>query len=257
MAEAFGVALRAWRARRRMSQLALGLAADVSARHVSFLETGRARPSRAMVLRLCRELGVPLRERNHVLASAGFAPAHAERALSDEEMRPIRAAVDWTLERHVPFPAFALDRHWRLVALNAPAGRLFGPTGLAAGDGLAEALADNAALRGAIANLEEVLVHVVARLRTESARLGGDPVLAAAAARLDAGARHAPDPAGDVLPPVVPTRYRFGGAVLSLFSTVVQFGSAEDVALAELRLELLFPADEVTRKLLIDPGHGA
>lgn len=243
MGQEFGPALRHWRETRRMSQLALGLEADVSARHISFLETGRARPSRGMVLRLCERLEVPREGRNRLLTAAGLAPAYASRDRSSQDLAPVRAAVDWTLSRHAPYPAFSIDRHWRLVDLNRPAAALFGAAGIHPGASLIEALMSDAALRAAIVNLDEVLRHVAARLRTESAHLGGDAVLDAAVARMEP----APDEESGQMPAIVPTVYRLGEVCLSLFSTIAQFGTAEDVALSELRIELMFPADDATR----------
>lgn len=112
MSNEFGAGLKEWRARRRLSQLELGLAAAVSARHISFLETGRARPSRGMVLRLCEHLQVPRAARNRLLTAAGLAPAYAARPRSAADLGPLADAVDWMLARHAPYPAFALDRHW-------------------------------------------------------------------------------------------------------------------------------------------------
>jgi transcriptional regulator with XRE-family HTH domain len=111
--------LREWRQRRRLSQMDLALDAEISTRHLSFLETGRARPSRDMVLRLAERLEVPLRERNVLLLAAGFAPVFGERRLDDPALAPARAAVDLVLKGHEPYPAVAIDRHWTLVAANA------------------------------------------------------------------------------------------------------------------------------------------
>src|SRR4051794_13761776 len=119
-----GDLLREWRTRRRLSQLDLALDAEISTRHLSFLETGRARPSRDMVLRLAEQLEVPLRERNDLLSAAGFAPAFYERSLDDPALAPARMAVDLVLKGHEPFPAFAVDRRWNLVATNAAAAGL-------------------------------------------------------------------------------------------------------------------------------------
>ncbi len=251
MTNSFGVALKEWRRQRRMSQLDLGLSAEVSSRHISFLETGRARPSRAMVLKLCEELEVPRAARNHLLTAAGIAPAYSARPLSEENMRPVRSAVDWMLERHAPFPAFALDRHWTLMELNRPASLLFRGMRLGRGDSLIAALAENPHLRGALENLDELLVHVVARLRIESAHLGGDPLLDAAVASLRKDMGRQPAKAAVVLPAFVPTRYRVRDRTLSLFSTIAQFGSAEDIALAELKIELMFPADAASKDFLL------
>ena len=252
MSNEFGAGLKEWRARRRLSQLELGLAAAVSARHISFLETGRARPSRGMVLRLCEHLQVPRAARNRLLTAAGLAPAYAARPRSAAELGPLADAVDWMLARHAPYPAFALDRHWTLTALNPPAATLFAPVGLQAGTDLLTALTENDRLRAALDNLDAVIAAVLARLRVETAQLGGDPVLEAAITRL-ARAHTAPAREEDgVLPAFLATRYRFGEHTLSLISTLAQFGAVDDLALAELRIELLFPADDDTRALLLE-----
>lgn len=256
MSETFGTALKHWRGRRRMSQLDLGLEAGVSSRHISFLETGRSRPSRGMVLRLCEELQVPMAERNRLLVAAGMAPAYGARALTDAEMAPVRAAVEWMLERHAPYPAMALDRHWQLVSLNRPAVMLLGQLGLTRGASLLEALAGDEAVRGAIGNLGEVEAHLMARLRLEIDHLGGDAVLEAALARLMERAPVAAAHTQGALPPFVPTDFRMGEARLSFLSTVSQFGTAEDVMLSELKVELLFPADETTRAMLEAMARG-
>ena len=246
---AFGDVLKTWRTRRRQSQLDLGLAAGVSSRHISFLETGRAQPSRGMILRLCDTLDIPQSARNHLLFAAGMTPAYGARALSDAEMRPVRDAVDWIMARHAPYPALAMDRHWRLLAVNPPAGYMLNGFGVELGDSLIDHLATNEAIRASIENLQEVTAHLVTRLRTEITHFGGDPVLESAITALSP----APTPPWDdigLLPAFVPTRYRFGGQILSLFSTYTQFGTAEDVALSELRIEMMFPADEQTRVML-------
>ena len=256
MSVEFGTVLKSWRHERRMSQLDLGLTADVSARHISFLETGRSRPSRDMVLRLCEHLEVPLAARNRLLTAAGLAPAYAGRDLGAADMAPVREAVGWMLERHDPYPAFAVDRHWVLVRLNRSAATLLAGLGLTEGASLLEALAGDETFRRAIDNLDEVLAYGVARLRTEIAHLGGDPVLEAAAERLEAS------PSGPVLrrdgvmPAFVPMRISTGGAVLSFFSTIAQFGTAEDIAVAEMRIEMMFPADDATRGMLLGMAAG-
>lgn len=247
----FGALLKDWRGQRRMSQLDLGLAANVSARHISFLETGRARPSRSMVLQLTESLEVPRAARNALLNAAGFSPAYRSRDLDEADMAHVRAAVDWTLERHDPFPAFGVDRHWRLVAANQSARAMLGGLGLDVGDSMLDAFVESEALRAVVDNWAEVARHVITRLRTESAHLGGDAVLDQAA---DALAREAGDSDLDTpgtLPAVIPTRYRTNGVVLSFFSTIAQFGSAEDIALADLKIEFLFPADDATRDILL------
>ncbi len=233
-----------------MSQLDLGLTSDVSARHISFLETGRARPSRSMVLRLCETLDVPRPARNTLLNAAGFAPAYRSRDLDTPDMDSVRHALVWTLDRHDPYPALALDRHWTLVRLNRAATRLLSAVGLSAGDSLLQALLDPNGLPTAVVNWPDVAHHLCVRLRTESAHYGGDTLLEEAATILAETAEPVPTPPSAPLPAIVSTRYRLGDIELALFSTLAQFGTAEDMTLAELKIELLFPEDEATRLAL-------
>ncbi len=203
-----------------------------------------------MVLRLCEELEVPRLSRNLLLNAAGMSPAYASRDLNDREMTPVRQAVDWMLEKHDPFPALAMDRHWRLLRLNKSATLLIAGLGIQEGDSLIETLLQNAEFRDAIENFDEVLHHTIVRLQTESAHFGGDPYLLEAVAALQELQDDSYDPHEGVLPAFIPTRYRAAGAVFSFFSTFTQFGTAEDVALSELKIEMMFPADEATRDLL-------
>lgn len=256
MQNAFGSALKQWRAQRRMSQLDLGLAADVSARHISFLETGRARPSREMVLQLGETLSMPRTARNALLNAAGYATLFRSRPLDSADMTPVLDAVEWTISRHEPYPALVLDRHWNLVMANRPAQAMAAAFGIAPGDSLLDALADPAVAKELFENWPEVARHTLTRLRTESAHLGGDPVLDAAADRIAADPDLGAHEQQGELPPFVPARYRAGGAVLSFMSTIAQFGTAEDIALADLRIELLFPADEATRQALLAAQGG-
>jgi len=252
METSFGAALKDWRSRRRMSQLDLGLTANVSARHISFLETGRARPSRSMVMQLCETLDIPRLDRNALLNVAGFAASYTRRELDDSDMTHVRAAVDWTLQRHDPFPALAVDRHWTLVRCNKTAIRLMSPMGACEGDSLLDLMTDSDRMSGFIENWPEVARHMIQRFRTESAHLGGDPVLEKAANRL--ADEFEPHDGNGVLPAVIPTRYSAGDVTLSFFSTIAQFGTAEDIALAELKIEMMFPADDTTRDMLLAMG---
>lgn len=256
MRQDFGSTLRDWRQIRRMSQMDLGLSAGVSPRHISFLETGRSLPSRGMVLRLCEELEVPRAARNQLLTAAGMSPAYGSRALSDDDLAPLNAAVAWILQQHAPYPAMALDRHWRLVALNPTAETLLSVAGLEVGDNMIEALATNDLLRGALDNLDEVVDHSLARLRTELAYFGRDPELEAAIAALQATRVPGPDWPTSVLPAVIPARYRLNGTPLAFFSTIAQFGTVEDIAMSELRIEMMFPADDTTRDAVFAMAGG-
>ncbi|WP_419909066.1 helix-turn-helix domain-containing protein [Hoeflea sp.] len=251
MHNTFGDTLKEWRGRRRMSQLDLGLAANVSARHISFLETGRSRPSRSMVRLLSESLEMPHGARNAFLGAAGFAPAYRKRDLDDTDMAHVRAAVDWTMERHDPFPAMALDRHWNVVKANRTGGLLLAGAGVAEGDSLLEAITDADRLQDVLVNWQEVAEHMIVRLRTESAHLGGDAFLDTTVERLEAALGPRIGNGDGPLPAIIPARYRVGEQVLSFFSTIAQFGSAEDIALSELRIELLFPSDDQTRAMLL------
>jgi transcriptional regulator with XRE-family HTH domain len=251
-----GPLLRDWRSRRRLSQMELALDADVSARHLSFVETGRARPSREMVLQLADHLEVPLRERNALLLAAGYAPAYAERPLGDEAMAPVRDALERLLKGHEPFPAVAVDRQWELVSANAPALALLT-------DGVAPELLEPPAntlrislhpegLAARIANFGEYsshLLHLVAR----EAAATGDPALVALHEEL-AGypgvetRLPAADPAAALF---IPLRLHApDGSELAFFSTIARFGTALDVTVAELAVESFFPADEQTAAAL-------
>lgn len=237
--------LRHWRRTRRLSQLALALEADVSARHISFLETGRARPSREMIGRLGTALDLPLTARNQLLTDAGFAALYPGRRWDAVDMAPVRAAMDHMLTRHAPYPAFAVDRLWTILNLNAPAARLFGTLGLETGASLLDLMISDT-LPSLIENWPQIAHHTAQRLRTESAAQGG-------VAELDRTAAHlarVPQPAGETLGPVVPTIYRMSDTRLSLFSTIAQFGTPEDLTLDDLRIELFFPADEETKAVL-------
>ncbi len=253
MRDEFGAVLREWRGKRKLSQLELGFTANVSARHIAFLETGRSRPSRSMVLALGDALDAPPAERNRMLDAAGFRPAFRSRAMDVAEMEPVRLAIERIIDRHEPYPALVADRHWRIVQANRAGTKLFGAFGMAQGASLLDAFTGederSQALRAMIENWPDVAAQFLARLRTESAHLGGDPVLDAAAARL------ARDPAiarvevnGD-MPPFIAARYRIGDHVFSVLTTIAQFGTAQDVALADLRIELFFPADAATAAL--------
>jgi transcriptional regulator with XRE-family HTH domain len=249
MSNGFGGALREWRGKRKLSQLDLSLSANVSARHVAFLETGRSHPSRTMVMQLSEALEVPRAERNRMLDAAGFRPAWVERPLSAADMDPVRRAIARVIERHDPYPALVVDRHWNIVAANQSGTLVLAAFGVAIGESILSALLEPGRAETMIENWPEVAAHTLARLRTESAHLGGDPVLDKAASQLARDPALQKPPQHADMPAVVPTRYRLGGRIFSVFGTIAQFGTAEDIALADLKIELLFPADDATRAL--------
>jgi len=237
----FGDLLRDWRQRRRHSQLSLSLDAEISARHLSYLETGKSQPSRDMIGRLCDVLEVPRSERNTILSAAGFAPAFSAREWESEELASMRSATTHMLAGHDPFPGFALDRHWRLLQMNDAATRLFGVLGLQIGGSMLDAITDGGPAAQAIVNIEDVKAHMRARLQMESARYGGDPILDAARDRMISTA-----PAPVTAPALVPVEFSLGGLELSLFTVLAHFSSAEDIAMADMKIELLFPANSKT-----------
>jgi transcriptional regulator with XRE-family HTH domain len=264
-----GALLRTWRRRRNYSQLALALAADVSQRHLSFVESGRTRPSRDMVLRLAAQLEVPLRERNRLLLAAGFAPVYPERPLDDPALGAARAAVERVLAAHEPYPALAVDRSWTLVAANRAVALLTAgaaPALLAPPVNVLRLSLHPDGVAPRIVNYGEWRAHVLARLRREAAA-AGDDALAALADELGAYPPPRPAPrapsagrgAGDAdgAGVFVPLRLAAGDAVLSLLSTTTVFGTPADVTLAELALECFFPADAATAEWLRRAAAGA
>ncbi len=251
----FSQALKGWRQVRRLSQLDLATEAAVSPRHLAFLETGRARPSRGMVLRLAEVLDLPRSEQNTLLTTAGFSPQFPALDLGSAEMSVVRRAMDWMISRHAPYPALILDRTWRIVALNRPAEVIFSPVGFAAGTSLLDALEDLGRFETIIENFAEVGHNTLLRLRSESARAGGIPTLDRAAAVLAADPRisgHQPTGGHRA---IVPTIYRLHGQRLAMVSTYAQFGAVEEVSLADMKIELMFPADPAAEALLqgLDP----
>jgi transcriptional regulator with XRE-family HTH domain len=250
-----GGLLREWRRRRRLSQLDLANEATVSARHLSFVETGRSKPSRELVLHLAEHLEVPLRERNSLLLAAGYAPSYHQTPLEAEEMAPVRQALDSILAGHQPFPAVVVDRRWDLVSANASALAILT-------EGVAEHLLAPPAnalrvslhpdgLAPRIANFAEYAAHLVDRLRRE-VEVYADPQLVDLHAELCGypGVAGSPSPADTVSRLFVPLVLRTDRGELTFFSTVATFGTARDVTVEELAIESFFPADAATAAAL-------
>lgn len=249
----FGTTLKHWRGMRRMSQLDLGLAANVSARHISFLETGRADPSRPMVLQLAETLAVPRAARNGLLTSAGFARVYQDRSLDSADLAQVREAIDWTIARHDPYPAVVLDRLWCLVSANKSGTMMLGAFGVNIGDSMLTAMTESGWQY--LENWPEVAHHMIQRLRTESSHFGGVPELDHVANTLAADKEVREFEISGPLPAIIPARYRVGDTVMSLFSTIAQFGAAEDITLADLRIEMMFPADAATKKMFMSAAN--
>jgi transcriptional regulator with XRE-family HTH domain len=246
-----GDLLREWRQRRHLSQLALACEAEISPRHLSFVETGRAQPSREMVLRLAERLDVPLRDRNALLMAAGFAPVYRERPLDDPALAAARSAIDIVLAGHEPYPALAIDRHWHLVASNRALMPLL--TGVARHllappvNVLRLSLHPEGVLPR-IVNAGEWRAHILERLRRQVGSTG-DATLRSLLDEL----RRYPAPAEDARTSafepggvLVPLTIRTAAGDLSFVSTTTVFGTPMDVTLSELAIESFFPADPAT-----------
>lgn len=250
-----GALLRDWRQRRKLSQLELALAADSSARHMSYVETGRAQPSRTMLLRLCETLDVPLRERNTLLLAAGYAPAYRESSLDDANLTAVRAALTTMLTAHEPYPAVVVDRLWNVVTGNSAMNILM--TGipdqlLLPRPNVYRLVLHPDGLSSRLANAAQVRELFLERL-SRQADATGDPTLRAL---LDEVRRYpeppaAPDDAAAPPSPFeVPLRIRTPQGELSMFSTMATFGAPADVTLSELAIELFYPLDEFTAAAL-------
>jgi transcriptional regulator with XRE-family HTH domain len=249
-----GPLLRDWRRKRRLSQLELATQAEVSARHLSFLETGRAKPSREMVVHLCEHLDVPRRERNALLIAAGYAPVYRQTDLAAPEMDAVRRAIDQVLHGHEPYPAVVVDRGWNLVATNVAA-MLFGqnvdPGLLEPPMNVLRLTMHPRGLAPRIVNYAEYRHHLLTRLHRE-ATVTGDAALTTLYDEL--AAYPAPDAHldADAPPPVVmPMRLRTDAdGELCFFSTIATFGTAVDITIEELAIEAFFPADDATAAFL-------
>jgi transcriptional regulator with XRE-family HTH domain len=250
----FGEHLRHWRLHRRLSQFELAAHADISPRHLSFVETGRSLPSREMVLRLAARLDVPLRERNALLVAAGYAPMYRERPLEHPELAQARRTVEIILASHEPYPALAIDRHWNVVAANRMVPHLLAsadPSLLAGAVNVLRLSLHPRGLAPAIVNLAQWRAHLLERL-AQQIEATADAALVALRDELrgypvpDDGAQLA----GEHLGVAMPLRFRTAAGELSLISTTTIFGTPVDVTLQELALETFFPADPATGEVL-------
>ncbi|MFC7625151.1 helix-turn-helix domain-containing protein [Microlunatus sp. GCM10028923] len=251
MTQTVGWLLREWRHRRGLSQLDLALAADVSARHVSLVETGRSNPSADMVLRLAAELEVPLRDRNRLLVAAGYAPRYRQRPLAGPALAAARDAVTRVLTAHEPYPAIVFDRHWNIVTTNETAAAVLAaavdPSAAAPANMVRLALTPGE-LRSRIVNFPEVRAFFRSRLSRQLARTG-DPAIEALYQEFfaESAAEDLPAAEFDV---VIPMIIRYAGHELQLFSTITTFGTPQDITLDEISVESYYPADDRTAATL-------
>lgn len=254
----FDSALKLWRKQRKLSQLDLALAADVSQRHVSWLETGKSRPSREMVVRLADAMDVPLRDRNQILNLAGFANMYIERDLTEPTMEPVHQILCEMLKHHEPYPAFVLDRNWNIKMKNEAAGVLFEAFGNPeqvwrdVGDtgemNIALLTVHPKGLRQFISNWQEVGPPFVRRLKKEALDAGNQELLERFGVLHDLAGEQIEDSGSNDLLPVLPLEIDLGGPILKLCSVISTFGTAQDITANELRIEAFYPADEQTRR---------
>jgi transcriptional regulator with XRE-family HTH domain len=251
---AFGSLLRDWRQRRRLTQLELGLAADVSARHLSFLETGRSRPSREMVLLLADELDVPLRGRNELMVAAGFAPPYTHHGLDDEELGDVQHSLRRILDGHEPYPAVVVDGTWNLLAGNRAVElltELVDPALLVPPVNVLRASLHPRGAAPYIVDLQEYAAHVVSRVRRQAERAASTGLRALLGELVgycrDAGLDPIAQPRDRI---VLPLRLRHPDQQLALFSTMSVLGAPLDVTLDEIAIESFFPADDATARYL-------
>ena len=253
-APTIGKLLREWRQRRHLSQLDLAFEADVSSKHLSFVETGRASPSREMILHLAEQLEVPLRDRNALLAAAGYAPIFPERALEDPDLQAAKSAIDLILKGHEPYPAIAVDRHWTLLTANSAFSPLLADVSarlLVPPVNVLRLTLHPDGLAPRIVNLAQCRFHLLDRLRHQASATA-DPILCDLWTELSAypapvSSSVSGEDFGGVLMPV---RLQTEHGILSLFSTTTVFGTARDVTLSEIALESFFPADAASAAIL-------
>jgi transcriptional regulator with XRE-family HTH domain len=251
-----GGLLREWRRRRRMSQLDLACDADISTKHLSFLETGRSRPSRHMLLHLAACLDIPLRDRNVLLGAAGFAPVFEERSFNEPALSLVRRNVEIVLAAYEPYPALAVDRHWIMLAANRAVAHLIAgaePMLLRPPVNVLRLSLHPAGLASRIVNLAQWRAHVIARLRRQI-DVTGDPVLLDLLDELrdypiprGAGRHDAEDESGMI---AIPFRLATIDGVLSFFSTTTLFGTPVDITVSELAIEAFLPADTATAEVM-------
>ncbi len=254
----FGDILKEWRGIRRISQLDLSLEADTSSRHVSFLESGRSKPSRTMILKLAEALQMPRAAVNNALLAAGYAPVFPDLPQDHEALAPVHAAIETMLQNHMPYPGVVVDRHWDVVNANMAALQMFAAAGLHGVGNMIEMLIVDDAESSIITNWPELASLALARLKTENLHCGGNPRLQKMFADLAGHDRFEGEDLSsiDLYAPVIPMKLRIGDTELSLFSTIARFGTVQDITLSDFSIELIFPVDEITRQWFREQAAG-
>lgn len=256
----FTSTLRQWRKQKKLSQLELALAADVSQRHISWLETGRSQPSREMVIRLSEALSIPLRDRNHLLNTAGFANLYSHSSLDEPSMTPVLTILETLLDHHLPYPAYVVDRFWNIKMLNSAATMMFEVAGDA--EKIWHDIGDNGernialltvhpkGLRNYIQNWNDMIEPFIKRLKQEAFE-SNEPELIERFKQLEFYAGELPTNASQLnapLTPILPVIFGTDQFTLSLYSIISTFGTAQDITANELRIESFYPADQQTAK---------
>lgn len=249
MSHSIGFMLQQWRKKRRYSQLQLSVELGISSKHVSFIETGRSIPSKEMILRIGEFLFLPKREINKGLYLAGYAPVYTDLPVEHEDLKPVLFAVEKMIENHMPYPALVLNQTWDIVKVNNSAKELLSELGYSNHKNLIEALIFDDPKRSKIVNWQDAALSVLERLRNEISISGGSRRLAELEKKLSARVTQDFDVMNtDEKKAIVSTTFRVNGGELAFFSIISQLGTIQDVTISEFKVELMFPADEATKK---------
>ena len=247
MQNSIGSILQQWRKQRRYSQLQLSLELGISSKHVSFIETGRSMPSREMILKIGAFLLLPKREINRGLHAAGYAPVYTDLPTEYEGLKPVFAAIDHMIESHMPYPALVLNQFWDVVKVNGSAKKILFELGYSGHENLIEALIDDDPKTSKIINWHESVLSVLSRLRQEIGIMGGSDRLEELETRLSVRLPANNNVINMSEKQLIPsTKFRVADSELSFFSIISQLSTIQDVTVSELKVELMFPADEIT-----------
>ncbi len=248
MKETVGTILKKWRKQRRYSQLLLALELDVSNKHISFIETGKSKPSQSMIIRIATFLNLPKREINQALNLAGYAPLYSELPINDKNLKPVFDAIEQMIESHMPYPAIVLDQNWNVIKANVSAQTLLVELGYEGEKNLIEALIKDKPDSSKIINWYEVVSIVLSRLKQEINLLGNPEKLIKLEKKLsERTLAYADSDVFNELEAVITSKFNLSKGEYSFFSIMAQLGTVQDVAVSEYKVELMFPADEKTK----------
>jgi len=252
MKNTVGEILKKWRHQHRYSQLQLALELGISSKHISFIETGRSNPSKEIILKISTFLSMPKREINRALYVAGYAPIYTELSISDESLKPIFEAIETMVKNHMPYPAIVLSQSWDVIMANDSAQNLLADLGYSEHTNLIEALIDDNPKTSKIINWHEAVSAVLTRLKQEISMLGNPQRLQEYEKNLSQClSLNTESPQIETEQIVLSTKCQVNDSALSFFSIIAQLGTVQDVAVSEYKVELMFPADEATKKYYI------